>query len=552
MTNKKAQANDPQVANVEELVQQMQEAGLALPEDIGIWTPEQIVVWADELGFQADKGNDVMDLIEDHANDQRDLAIQQGTDMIAKTKTFNLKKAQFNTDTDEYGMPDNRGELAQDLEPDPWEDGLMDNDTGDKWGNHAEFKEWLDQQADRATAASIIGGKIPEAYAQSLNDAFEQYYEGDITDEEKLQIASRVFEILPDENKILEADPAEGIIDAEYTQVSAFVKEMDGQIKKLAQQDAKKSFNLTKTAQHKGAVDNMFMYGPSETRIDPFLRQPISDYHIVERNKGFGLVVDDIWNIDWETMWRGNIMDKYSRPYKDKDGNWTGGYIQKRFEVDKWIPEENNMQLKPGQLRNPYIAKERSTESRLEAMRAENDRGYEPASSGKPYNWSKEASSKKKKLTEAQLKEPRKPPGSSYIDGPAPTKPKATCQMCGSNLSFPLPSVCPNCKADTTHMEIGGVTPRQPAKPGKQFNPYKDEGIFIQKNAPLARAANTKKAQLDEKKEKPKKKKKKKERLGDYKSDEFKMCKDEVMYSDGKNYDDKEVEKSCTDLAIDG
>jgi len=396
MTNKKAQANDPQVANVEELVQQMQEAGLALPEDIGIWTPEQIVVWADELGFQADKGNDVMDLIEDHANDQRDLAIQQGTDMIAKTKTFNLKKAQFNTDTDEYGMPDNRGELAQDLEPDPWEDGLMDNDTGDKWGNHAEFKEWLDQQADRATAASIIGGKIPEAYAQSLNDAFEQYYEGDITDEEKLQIASRVFEILPDENKILEADPAEGIIDAEYTQVSAFVKEMDGQIKKLAQQDAKKSFNLTKTAQHKGAVDNMFMYGPSETRIDPFLRQPISDYHIVERNKGFGLVVDDIWNIDWETMWRGNIMDKYSRPYKDKDGNWTGGYIQKRFEVDKWIPEENNMQLKPGQLRNPYIAKERSTESRLEAMRAENDRGYEPASSGKPYNWSKEASSKKK------------------------------------------------------------------------------------------------------------------------------------------------------------
>ena len=124
--------------------------------------------------------------------------------------------------------------------------------------------------------------------------------------------------------------------------------------------------------------------------------------------------------------------------------------------------------------------------------------------------------------------------------------------MCGSNLSFPLPSVCPNCKADTTHMEIGGVTPRQPSKPGKQVNPYRDEGIFIQKNAPLARAANTKQAGFEDKEEKPKKKKKKKERLGDYKSDEFKMCKDEVMYSDGKNYDDTEVEKSCTDLAIDG
>jgi len=101
-------------------------------------------------------------------------------------------------------------------------------------------------------------------------------------------------------------------------------------------------------------------------------------------------------------------------------------------------------------------------------------------------------------------------------------------------------------------MEIGGVVPRKPADRGKQVNPYKDEGIFIQKNAPLARVANTKQAETDEEKEKSKKKKKKKDRLGDYKSDEFKMCKDEVMYSDGKNYDDKEVEKSCTDLAIDG
>jgi hypothetical protein len=71
-----------------------------------------------------------------------------------------------------------------------------------------------------------------------------------------------------------------------------------------------KKFNLTKNAQHK-TIDNMIMWGPQPTpRIDPFLRQPISDWHIVERNKGFGLVVDDIWNIDYETIWRQNIMDK--------------------------------------------------------------------------------------------------------------------------------------------------------------------------------------------------------------------------------------------------
>ena len=55
------------------------------------------------------------------------------------------------------------------------------------------------------------------------------------------------------------------------------------------------------------------MYGPAETRkVDPFLRQHVSDWHIVERNKGFGLVVDDVWNIDYETIWRENIMDKLS------------------------------------------------------------------------------------------------------------------------------------------------------------------------------------------------------------------------------------------------
>jgi len=398
MKIKKAQTN-PQIANVQSLIEQLQVAGIELPADIGTWNPEQIVIWADELGFEVDKGNKVMDQIEDHANAQRDLAIQQGTDMIAKTQTFNLKKAQYKTPSpDEFGMPDQGGDLGPDLDSmqDPFEDVLMDESNGDQWRDHSEFKDWLDQQTDRSAAASIVGGKIPETYAQSLNDALEQFYEGNLTEEEKLQIASRIFEILPDENKVLEADPAEGVIPANYTEVSAFVKDMDKQIRKMAQQNTKKAFNLTKTAQHKGAVDNMFMYGPSETRIDPFLRQPISDYHIVERNKGFGLVVDDIWNIDWETIWRGNIMDKYSRPYKDKDGNWTGGYIQKRFEVDKWIPEENNMQLKPGQLRKPYIAKERSTESRLEAMRAEKNRGYEPDSSGKPYNWTKEASTKKK------------------------------------------------------------------------------------------------------------------------------------------------------------
>ena len=69
-------------------------------------------------------------------------------------------------------------------------------------------------------------------------------------------------------------------------------------------------------------------------------------------------------------------MDKYSRPYRDSEGNWVGGYIQKRFEVDKWIPEENNMQLKPGELRKPRPVSQGNMESRMEDYRGNKDKVY--------------------------------------------------------------------------------------------------------------------------------------------------------------------------------
>ena len=389
---KKAQVDIQQIQTLEDLTKQLQQAGVQVPDEFATFTPEQIVSWADAIGAQANDTDQVLNQIREFANVQRNLAIQQGSEMTAKTKAFNIKKAQLGIAPDDPDYIPDEGQFADYHEPDPFEDALLQEE---KWATHSDLKDWLDQQADSATAYSEISPKIPEAYHESVKDVLQQYYETDLTDEEKLDIANKIFDVLPDENKILESNPEEGVIDATYKEIASFVQNVNDQIKKIAQKNKTNKFNLTKTAQHKGVVDNVFMYGPTETRIDPFLRQPISDYHIVERNKGFGLVVDDIWNIDWEVLWRQNIMDKYSRPYRDKDGNWTGGYIQKRFEVDKWIPDENNYQLKPGQLRKPYIAKERSTEARLEAMRAEGDRGYKPASFGNPYNWSKQASKKK-------------------------------------------------------------------------------------------------------------------------------------------------------------
>ena len=138
------------------------------------------------------------------------------------------------------------------------------------------------------------------------------------------------------------------------------------------------------------------MYGPHEKRFDPFLRQPVSDWSIIERNKGFGLTFDDVWDVDYEAIWRGAVMDKYSRPYRDTEGNWVGGYINKRFEVDHNIPATNNYQLKPGETRRPTPPEYGSTESRLQAARADGDiEGGPDVNRTEPFNW-KEASSKKK------------------------------------------------------------------------------------------------------------------------------------------------------------
>ena len=174
-------------------------------------------------------------------------------------------------------------------------------------------------------------------------------------------------------------------------QVESCVNEVYELIKKAAQKSAKENntFNL-KTAQAK-SLSNVMMFGPESTRFDTVSRLPVSDWHVIERNKGFGGFFGDVFNFDWEAFWRGNIMDKYSRPYRDKDGNWVGGYIQKRFEVDKWIPEQNNYQLKPGQRRKPYLPEYGVLEARMENMRSkpEYQEEHSPSTPGTPFDWKK-------------------------------------------------------------------------------------------------------------------------------------------------------------------
>jgi hypothetical protein len=112
------------------------------------------------------------------------------------------------------------------------------------------------------------------------------------------------------------------------------------------------------------------------SRMCPKIRNVVNTficrYHCLD-----GLVIDDAQVLCGEALWRQAVMDKYSREYRDADGNWVGGYINKRFEVHH-DTGGHPYQLKPGQRHAPIHEDAWNTEKRLQEMRrAESkDRGY--------------------------------------------------------------------------------------------------------------------------------------------------------------------------------
>jgi len=338
----------------------------------------------------------------------------------ASRKPFNLKKAQRSLTTPwtqasppvapAQGISDtlrDEGELGQQQYEE--EQALLQQPTEvpealpieETTSPSQKVMEWLNGTNMANALTQVTDAGVDDPNVDVCKDLIQDYYDALddplIEDREKERKAGEVYDTLPQQMKAQFGGEESAGIPAQWKEVSGATED----IKKLAESTQaastpKKPFNLKKEAQHK-TQENVIMWGPGETRkVDPFLRQPVSDWHIVERNKGFGLVVDDVWNIDWETLWRENIMDKYSRPYKDKDGNWVGGYIQKRFEVDKNIPEATNIQLKPGEKRRPVLPEYGNTEARLQAARAAGDiEGGPVVDRSKPFNW-KEASKKKR------------------------------------------------------------------------------------------------------------------------------------------------------------
>lgn len=328
--------------------------------------------------------------IKENPNDSRELADDVEQIKMMSKKPFNLKKAEdMQPPFNPMGLNESPELMGDNLEM------QQDVEFIKTYETHSDLNNMLIEAANSPNAFQTSWNNIlaeNPREADSAQAALKSYFQGFETKgaEQHLKDAEIIHELIYGKEDIMP-------IDAEYKKLGASVNETSKIIKKLAQKttnkNKKKAYNLTKIAQHK-TLDNAILYGPGETRIDPFLHQPVSDWHIVERNKGFGLVVDDIWNIDYETIWRENVMDKYSRPYKNKEGKWVGGYLNKRFEIDSNVPETSNMQLKPGQLRRPILPEYGNTESRLQAARAKGDIAG-AIDTSKPFNW-KEASSKKK------------------------------------------------------------------------------------------------------------------------------------------------------------
>ncbi len=385
--------------------------GTIIPDD-----PNELMAMAIELGVVANDGVKTFQDVGDYATIQEQLA-QQGLELQGdNNKIFNLKKAQQQFKVPMVPPPMRQPSMEQsqiEEVPEPQQYGQVQQqqeyNIDPPFNTGAEFAVWLENVGSNpmtinSVKQSILKDINDDNKLKYIDEALDDYFGPEIDTSSKERIALDIFDQLDSPNWKKSDMSEQGDIMADYTQA---IIETNNIIKKIAENHIKnnkkianKKFNLEKYAQHK-TKDEVILYGPSESKIDPFSRQPVSDWAIVERNKGFGFPVDDVWNIDWEAIWRGSVMDKYSRPYRDsKTGEWIGGYIQKRFEVDKNIPEQNNYQLKPGQLRKPYLPQYGSTEARLENMREKNDRGYKPNSEGKPFNW-KEASAKetsKKKI----------------------------------------------------------------------------------------------------------------------------------------------------------
>lgn len=235
----------------------------------------------------------------------------------------------------------------------------------------------------------VIAGEIQEEEVKSIIESLRQLnYETD--QDQALSVFGKLYKILPEYLKTKEITMSnsapKGII---KFNLSEHV---------LNNKKSEQVVGMTKTAADQFGHQYL-LYGPTEKRICPKLRGKgggqsgsgdiVSEY-VCRHHCLDGIVIDDNKTICGEALWRANVMDKYSREYVNEDGDTVGGYINKRFTVERNVPEENKMRLKPGEIRKPRPAAWGNIESRMQDMRQKKaeERNYRPDSNtGDTFQW---------------------------------------------------------------------------------------------------------------------------------------------------------------------
>lgn len=143
---------------------------------------------------------------------------------------------------------------------------------------------------------------------------------------------------------------------------------------------------VVKTAQR--AYPAYFSHGAGENKYCPKIRKAVNCF-ICRNHCLDGLIVDDGEVLCAEAIWRQVVADKFSREYRDAQGNWVGGYLNKRFEIHHDDGGHPAL-IVPGKRANPIHEDAWSLEKRLAEMRQSESkkRGYNSGSDAKDlYNF---------------------------------------------------------------------------------------------------------------------------------------------------------------------
>jgi hypothetical protein len=264
-----------------------------------------------------------------------------------------------------------------------------------------DLMAWSGEQGERDaisnSALEAIRGTVGQGFEEEANSALKEIQRMEHTEVERAaQILAHIYQewlspmVKRESEKQVMSEKIDGIVKYNLSDHVLNNKE--------AQSDCCNGCT-TKTASAYQSQEYA-LFGPEEKRVCPKLKgrfanggDVVSEY-ICRHHCNMGLVFDDGLTACGEAIWRAHVMDKFSREYVDADGNIQGGYLNKRFEINRNVPEENKIRLKPGETRKPRpVELFGNLEARMQAMREKEgkERGYRPETdTSKPFNWTKD------------------------------------------------------------------------------------------------------------------------------------------------------------------